>query len=307
LVNLLVLPGCKQQPSARAGDAVATVGGTPITRARLETEIRRRSGMGGGAVDPEKVLAALIDQEAAYAQAVASGFTEKPEIQQAMRLFVAGRYRESRESDLAGGSAVTEERARLLYAANTNRLVRPLAVNLALLRVECPRKATDEKRAEAMTRAVALRARAATEVKGLAHFGPLAAEASADQATRYRGGETGWLTIEQLQSRFADTVVQAALALAQPGELSEPIAAPDGIYLLKLMSRRSAQLRPFDEVRPMIEHELAQEARTEREARWSRLSRQGVPIQIHREPLDQLRVLPVGTNPPSPPPAMTGG
>ncbi len=304
----VALAGCGRQPapSRTSTNVVAVVDGVPISTSRFEAEYRRRNGPDGAVLDKSKVLADLIDQEAAYLKATRGGFMDLPEVQQAIRSMVVARFRESREKELTAGSAITMERARAVYAADTNRFLRPAAINIALLRVECPRKASDEKKAEAMKKAGVARARALEETKGIGHFGPLAAEISSDQASRYRGGEQGWMNLAEAKARLPEGVAQAALALTDPGQISEPIAGPDGIYLLKLVARRQEQTRPFDEVRPQIEHQLALQAQSERESRWHEWSREGLAIEIDREELDRIPVPSSGTNTPSAPSTMPG-
>ncbi len=279
------------------------VGGRPVLASALESELKRRSG-GGLAADKDRVLSELIDLEAAYAKAMASGFLDSPEIQRAIRVLVAERMKESHAGELQADPGIGEERARALYLANTNRFVRPAAWNVAVIHVEVPRKATPDRKAAFMERARALRARVARECATMSHFGPVAAEVSADQSTRYRGGELGWQTMEQMKSRLDPEVATAALQLSAAGVLSEPVVASDGIYLLKLMGRRGPQLRPFDEVRAELDHELALRARGEREARWSRWVRDGLSVAVLHERLAKVEVPTTETNRPGPPAPM---
>ncbi len=297
-----VVGACRRETTADP-DAVAMVGGRPVLATALEAELRRRSG-GGLMVDKDKVLSELIDLEAAYGKAMASGFLDSPEIQRAIRVLVAERMKESHAGELQADPGIGEERARALYLANTNRFVRPAAWNVAVIKVEVPRKATPDRKAAFMELARALRARAAKECAAMSHFGPVAAEVSVDQSTRYRGGELGWQTEEQMQSRLHPEVASAALQLSAPGDLSEPVVASDGIYLLKLMGRRGPQLRPFDEVRAELDHELALRARGEREARWSRWVREGLSVAVLHERLAKVEVPTAGTNRPAPPAPM---
>ena len=217
---------------------------------------------------------------------------------------LADRLREAKAGELAGDTGMGEEQARALYAANTNRFVRPEAWNVAWIRVEAPRKATEEKKAQAMERARALKQRAEKECAGMPHFGPLAAEASADASTRYRGGELGWMRMSQMASRLDGAVVAAVRGMGTAGAVSEPVLAEDGIYVLKLMGRRPAQMRSFDEVRPQLDHELATRGRREREERWSRWCREGVEVRVMSDRLARVEVPRPGTNGPTPPGAM---
>ena len=269
---------------------MATVGGKPILASRLELELRRRSGEGRLSVDRDAVLQDLIDLEAAYGRAAGSGFLDRPDIQQAIRLMVVERFRGEWEQAHPQASPLTDARIRESYAQRRDRFLRPEAVNLALIRLESPRKASAEKKAEIQAKAVSLADRTRRELGGLLHFGPIAAESSSDQPSRYRGGEQGWMTAAQLRERWPAEVVAAADVLKEPGEISQPIATSDGVFLVRLMGRRAEALRPVDEVRSQIEHELMREARTERDRQWSAESRSGVDVTIHRDVLAKVPV-----------------
>lgn len=302
-----LLGGCSKPPAPPfpAGqEPVAIIDGTPIPQSRFVAEYLRRNGPTGSALSKEQVLSDLVDVEAAYLKATKAGFTDQPAIQQAIRALVVARYRESKEADLAPTNSITDARVRAFYAANTNQFVRPPSVNLALLKIECPRKATDEKKAEALQKATALRAQAQALSKASPHFGNLAAENSADQPTRYRGGELGWMTPAVLATSLPGNVATAGLALTEPGQISEPIPGPDGFYLLKLIARRGEQRRPLDEVRPQIEHQFALQAQEDREKRWSQFSREGLEIQVHPELLAHLPTNAPPNQTPAPPTAM---
>lgn len=301
---LTVLTGCRRQPDTTVTDpVVAEVGGRPIHASRLALEMKRRSGDGRLPVDRDSILQDLIDLEAAYAKASSSGFLDSPEIQQAIRLMVVERFRGQWEQEHPMPPPLSEDRLRESYARQTNRFVRPESINLAMIRLESSRKATPEKRAEVVAKAAALADRTRRELGPLSHFGPVAAESSADQPTRYRGGELGWMTASQLRERLPAAVVSAAQALGDPGSLSDPIPTDDGVFLLRLMGRRPAALRPIDEVRPQIEHELMREARTDADRRWSGESRSGLDVTLHREALEKVPLpKPASETPPAPGP-----
>jgi parvulin-like peptidyl-prolyl isomerase len=256
----------------------------------LATEWGRRSKLAG--TTPSKVLDELIDQEAAYQQAARSGFLDQPETRQAVREYVAQRYREAQASS-AATNAPTTEALRAYYDLNSTSFRRPPAINPAIIRLDIHRKATPEKRAEVLAAARALREQAVAEVGQPANFGRLALDRSVDQATRYRGGEIGWLTHEQARLRLPGPVAEAAFRLAKPGDISEPVLVEDAIYLVKLVNLRAEQARSFEEVRPLIEHEMASRRAAEREAQRRKQLREGLAIRV-----DQHRLAQITTNRP---------
>jgi parvulin-like peptidyl-prolyl isomerase len=292
-VVLMAPSGCQKavvptNVAARVGEAVVTV-------EQLQAEVDRRARATGGRLDAQKVLQELIDQEAAYQKAVRSGFLERPETRQAIRTMVVGQYLESREQEVQITNALTPEVLRGYYDLNRARFMRPPAVNAAAIRLEWRPKATEEKKAETLATARALREKAVAEASAQASFGHLAAEHSTDQATRYRGGEMGWMTREQAKLRLPAAAVTELFRLAKAGEVTEPVVTELGIYLLKLIGARGEELRPFDEVRPQIEHELARHRQADREARLRELVRAGLTIQVNQEQVE--RVVPAAPAP----------
>ena len=288
----LVLAGsaCRRQPPAE--ELIVRVGDSGVTVRRFATEWERRANLGNASITPARVLDELIDQEAAYQQAVRSGLLQQPETQMAIRSFVAARYREGQQP-AAATNLPTTETLRAYYDQNVASFRRPPAINPAVIRLEYHRKATPERQAEAMGAARAVREQAVAESGKQANFGRLAQDRSVDQATRYRGGELGWLTREQAVLRLPGPVVEAAFQLAKPGDISEPLLADGGLYLLKLVALRPEQARPFDEVRPQIEHDLSRRRVAEQEVQSRERLRQGLSVRV-----DQDRLSHVATNRP---------
>ncbi len=286
LLALLVLPACRPKGPPEE-EMVARVGDSGVTARRFTVEWERRAKLGNASITPARVLDELIDQEAAYQQAVRSGFLQKPETQQAIRAFVASRYREGQGIGPATNLPTTEA-LRAYYDLNVTSFRRPPAVNTAVIRLEHRRKATPEKHAEALAMARAVREQAVAESGKQANFGRLAVDRSVDQATRYRGGEIGWLTHEQAVLRLPGPVVEAAFRLAKPGDISEPLVADEGIYIVKLVGVRPEQARQFDEVRPLIEHELTRRRVVEQEVQGRERLRQGLGIRVDQDCLSRL-------------------
>ncbi len=266
---------------------IARVGDSGVTVRRFEVEWERRALLGNASITPARVLDELIDQEAAYQQAVRGGFLQQPETQQAIRSFVAARYREG-QGAVAATNLPTSEVLRAYYDLNAASFRRAPAINPAVIRFEHHRKATPEKQAEALAAARAVREQAVAESGKQANFGRLAMDRSVDQATRYRGGELGWLTHEQAVLRLPGPAVEAAFRLVKAGDISEPIVADEGIYLLKLVALRPEQARPFDEVRPLIEHDLSRRRVAEQEAQGRERLRQGLSVRVDQDRLSHV-------------------
>ena len=84
-----------------------------------------------------------------------------------------------------------------------------------------------------------------------ADFAALAAEHSDDQASAARGGDTGYLPLAQLVPGL-----RAVVAKLEPGQVSDPVAQPAGVHILKLVDAREATVRPLTQVRGALTEAL---------------------------------------------------
>ncbi|MBL9128196.1 MAG: peptidyl-prolyl cis-trans isomerase [Verrucomicrobiales bacterium] len=288
--------GCRPSdpPEASAAadrdvDVVATVAGQTIRRDALRQELQRRLRPGAEPrFSKEEKLAALdrlIDQEALYAAATAAGFDRTPEMQRRIRRLVVGYFKEKELPTTNGVVDAGEIRA--FYEANKNRYAVPAAVRAAVLFVSVPRTTPAEKARELRGKAEDL-LRAARGATNAAAFSALAASHSDHRASRYRGGELGWLSRES--GGVEPELVEALFALTTPGEFAPLVATTEGFYVAKLIEKREAGFKPLDSVESSIGQQLARDkaGRAERELYAS--ARAGLDVRIHDDRVDEVTV-----------------
>ena len=75
---------------------------------------------------------------------------------------------------------------------------------------------------------------------------------SEDQASRYRGGDIGWLTVGDTNAPWDPAMLAAVSKLAQPGDLAPVVSTPEAFYLVKLVERQPASVRPLEAVKDGI-------------------------------------------------------
>ncbi|HUF61521.1 MAG TPA: peptidyl-prolyl cis-trans isomerase [Verrucomicrobiales bacterium] len=121
------------------------------------------------------------------------------------------------------------------------------------------------------------------------HFGRLAIDHSEHRASRFRGGDVGWLSeSEPHTDPWRARIAEIASLLSEPGELSEVVIGAEGAFLVRLMERAPASMRSFDEVCAALRQELLLEKRaTVREA-YARSLEAVAPAFIDREALQAL-------------------
>jgi len=106
------------------------------------------------------------------------------------------------------------------------------------------------------------------QVKAGADFAELAKKFSEDPGTRDNGGDLDYFS----RGRMVPDFEMAAFAL-QPGQVSDLVRTQFGLHIIKLVDKRPAVTRAFEEVQPQIEEQLrAQRAGEQLTARAAELA-----------------------------------
>lgn len=95
------------------------------------------------------------------------------------------------------------------------------------------------KQEEIWTKQVTVKDQATAEqvinrVKGGEDFGVVASEVTTDTVTKSTGGDQGWQFRYQMDSKIAE----AAYALQNPGDLSQPVQTDKGWVVIQLVGKR---------------------------------------------------------------------
>lgn len=287
-------------PLAGSTSIVARVDGVDIALESLRAEAARRG------LDPPSAqnISALLEERLHFqlvlSEARRTGFDQTPDLREKWERFVVGRYLEEQEQAQAAASA-SEAECRAWYDRHRDRFGYPARVNLALVQVRVPSNADAQRREEARRRVGELRARAEAEAGAERDFGVVAMENSDHQASRYKGGEVGWLTREQAAELLGAAVAEAAFALENAGQIGPAVETADGFYLLKLIERQEAGFRPFEEVREAVAEQMKRERMAERrEALYAEL-RARAAVEINEPLMANLRKSDESSRAPEPP------
>jgi len=231
--------------------AVATVGDEPITADELRTEMARRGGGVPGQFATPEGRRALLDElirfEALAARAREAGYDRDPDLRAAFkRLMVEAYLRDQIEAPLAGVE-VSDEEVRRFYDEHKDEYARPERRQAAIVFIQVHPNASAEKKAELTARAEAALAEARALDPKVRHFGQVARGHSDDRASRYQGGVIGWLSSDTGASyKWPAEVIEAVMALEEPGEIGPIVRADAGFYLVRLVDREESEARPFE-------------------------------------------------------------
>ena len=266
---------------------VAKVGSREIRVEDFQRELVRRGGARPENVDPQKLLEEMIEDEVLMAKAVESGLDENPEIVRAYRNMVVAAFKKRELVPRIEKETVTDAEIKAYYDANPGEFTRLAKIRLAFLYMAIPSKVQDHSRIEKARAKMEEAREKALALKEERGFGSLAVEYSEDQATRYKGGDIGWVE-EGRPYRWDPAVLAAGFDLENVGDVSEIVTTGDGIYLVKLMDRRPSRLVAFEKAAPRIRHKLTMEKEREVEMNFHQEMRAATVIEIYPEILESI-------------------
>lgn len=261
LVVLLTVGCGRKDAVVPAPQPLASVNGVAITEEDFAAEIQRRRESGRPIGDAKEVLDNLIQREAMLQAAEASGVLQEPEVERELENKQLRQWLDRSLNVERDRVTVSDDELKQQYEANLDTYTKPARVRLAILYRKLDTTHADGS-AEALKtwleqgRDVYMADPAGVTGQGrIPGFGSVAAEYSEDTISRYRGGDLGWINPEAPDVRYPAEVMEAGIAL-QSGEISEVIAAGNGLYLVMQSDQRPSQVTPFEEVVPTLRRQL---------------------------------------------------
>ncbi|MBL9167379.1 MAG: peptidyl-prolyl cis-trans isomerase [Verrucomicrobiales bacterium] len=288
----IALIGCGgEKPAAQLSvspEVVAKVGELTIAAEDLSEALAKRAKSLGGEAGPtlrQQVLDELIREKVLLNKARAAAVDRDPELVRRWERMVVAKYETAHKPDVEKQPAPTTAEVEEFYRENAAEYQRPERIRVALIQVKGSAKATVEKRAELRARAEKVR-RLAQEPN--ANFSEVTRLHSEDRATRYSGGEVGWLERGQTPPSWPKELVDAAFSLETAGVIAPLVEAGGGFYVLKLIERQAGGLRPLAEVREQLVHQLKERQRLANAERFYAEQRVGVTVEINQSALQAV-------------------
>jgi len=296
LILLAILAAVPAIQVAGAGDAAATVlasvGGRTITveefKAEVVRKVRGAPARFRGEDDLRRFLEEMVRVEAVAAAAREAGYPERLEVKRAVAQLLAARYEADLLEPRLAALVVADEEIKNYHQEHPEEFRVPRRIRGAVIRIDVSRKADARTRAERKERAGRALEEARLLPRDAPGFGTVAVSFSEDQATRYRGGDTGWLTAAEAEARWGAAAAGALFVLRNPGDLGPVVETPDGFILVKLLEEKPADVRPLAEVQePLRRRLLMRKQEAEAETFYRDVARR-VTVQVNRELLERL-------------------
>jgi parvulin-like peptidyl-prolyl isomerase len=304
-VTIAFLISCSETTTLQAvrPTVVATVGDRNI----LSSELVQRLALRSSGLNPSKlsleqkqsVLNEIIQRELQIAAAYEAGFAKDTTVINALENFMVNKLRtEQLEKQLAEVNVFQSE-IESYYQQNLEKYTTPAMTRLAIIRFSLSSQANSDKRAAVKAQAEQAYQLALTLPDAINGFGSLAAKYSDHQASRYAGGDMGWIKPDVKDKQIDDAIITALNKLKQNGDLAPLVEGDSGYYLVKLLDRRAEKQSSIDKVGSNIQRLLERESRKQTEDQWLlSLQNNGQPLVINQDVLAAIE-LPVGSGSPA--------
>jgi hypothetical protein len=286
-------------PDDGGPDTVATVAGRSITVEEFSAQMVRRSGGFANQFttleQKQALLNEIVQRELQIAHARAAGYDRDPEVIAVLERAMIGKLREDQLASKMSALTVSDTEIERYFLDHQEAYTTPAMNRIAIIRFELPAGASDEKRTEIQAKAEEVLVQAHGLDKTVKGFGALAVRHSEDQASRYVGGDVGWISAGR-PSRVDDAAFNKAVAeLSDSAPLSPVVQASDSLYLIKLLDIRLEKTRDIEQVSSDIHRLIMRQKRADTEVAWlASLKDERNPVKINQTVLESVPP-PVGT------------
>lgn len=274
LAILAFVAGCDRHaggPTAPPNVGVlALVDGRPVTEADFRASWGSRPAVADSPQVRQQMLERLIERSAWAGAARKAGLERDPEVAAEVERMLIARLRSTRLQERFDRIGVPEADVTAEYErGRATRYHRPGQVRVAVLwfdtHGQAPLVERYRPRLEAIRSQVAKAGAAMPATNG---FGTLALANSEHRVSRYRGGDTGWMTVSAGADAWTTEVQRLAATLKEPGDLSEVSATAAGLFLVRLTARQPGGDQPLAAVREEIRLALLAERRRQVEEQF---------------------------------------
>lgn len=290
------------QPVVEAGEPIAKIGGTvlsveglqkrmndqsPFVRARYNTPERKK-----------EFLDAQVRFEVLANEAVARGYQNDPEVQDALKKIVVQKLTREEFDGRVKLADITDDDLKKYYDSHQADYAKPAMARASHVYVAY---GTDKTAAKKKAEDVRKKAADPAKLEDRAHFKDLVTQYSEDAATKQAGGDLRYLSVDEVKERLGQPAADWLFASETMNEVSPVLEGKDGFHVVKRTGHRKAITRTFDQVKSQIRNVLYRERRTASFNQFVEDLKKKQGVQVFAEKLDKVKVsteLPPGAAPP---------
>jgi peptidyl-prolyl cis-trans isomerase C len=287
IAALALISACHGKPAtdpkapAAAQIALAQVDDIVITAADLKELLARYANQPFvlarySTIEKKKeLLDSLIRYDVLAIEARKRGYERDPEVLRVAKDKMVRLFTQQEIIDKVKPSDVPDPDVEKYYKEHATDYMRPETVRVSQILVK--------ERAKALKVLAAVKAAPKSDMKA---FRDLVAAYSEDADSKPRGGDL--TQFDRHTTQHPQSVVTAAFALKEVGDISDLVVTDKGFAVLKLTDKRPALSRSLEEAKPEIQRRLLEDLRAKRKKEFVEEARKSVKVEIFEEQLGKL-------------------
>jgi len=264
---------------------LAKVGPREIHVEQFKREMSRRSRRSKN-LDKKMILEEMINYETLLTKAFEAGLDKDPEVIRSYHNLLIGKLKRNKLNPRIKSATVTDEDMQAYYEENIDTYTRRAKARMAIIHIKTHPKMSQEKLSGLKERMAEAREKSLKLTGSARGFGQVAINYSEDQATRYKGGDIGWIS-KGRKYRWPAEVTDTGFSL-ESGGISDIITTDTGLFLVKVSDKRESVVTPLKKVKRRLRHKLLLEKRKTAEKTFQEEMRAATAIEIYPEALDAI-------------------
>ncbi len=250
---------------------------SPFIRARYTTLERKK-----------EFLDNLIRQEVLAAEAEREGLDKDPEVRNTLRKIMVQKLVQKRFAPDTAATDVPEADLAKYYEDHKGEYVRPRRVRVHAVVFNAAPGTPERAKKVALAKKTLQKLRA-DEKKNPMAFAQAVSELSEDLASKQLAGDLQFRSQEELEKAYSKPLADAAFGL-KPGELSNVVETPTGVFILKFTGEQPELNRTLDQVKPQIAAKLSRDRKTKEFDGWLKSLRENAKITVDEKALESIQV-----------------
>ena len=303
ILSICLITGCGKVEQKEIVDTpepapqvLAEINGKPITEETFRYWWEKKLPAENDEAARNAVLKQLIERSVIAQRAEEAGLLDDPIVVENVQSMLISRLKEIELMPQLAKLKICEEDAFNFYQQIANvRFTNPERVRVAVLWFDT--RGRTELEEKYRPRLENIRWQLEQEPESIdiqSGFGTLAIQASEHQASRYKGGDIGWLEVGGKPDSWRNAVLEIAKGLKTPGENSPVVGKKEGLFLVRLIERRDRKVQDFETVKHQIIRLLKAEQQKRIEDNYLAKLYEGLDIKRYPENLKKIKDLELG-------------
>jgi peptidyl-prolyl cis-trans isomerase C len=294
--NAPAAPGAKVGATVEAGEPIATIGKSVLTVEGLQKRLDEQSPFVRARYAETDKKKEFLDSQVRFevlaAEAVARGYDQDPEVQEAVKKIIVQKLTREEFDSRVKMADIGDVDLKAYYDAHKADYDKPEMVRASHIAFAFGADAATKAAAQKLAAQVQKKAAEPSKKDDKNFFRDLAAEHSTDEATKRAGGDLRYLSAADVEERFGPAANAWLFGQGEVNDTSGVIEGKDAFHVFKRTGKRQAIVRTYEQVKNQIKNVVYREKRTEAFNTYITELKTKYGVVVHEDKLSKIKVAP---------------